>query len=223
MDLVELRKISKLVPELKRHLEIIQTGETSFPSLRHPLVFSVPYLPQPEFDEHLNKMYKHKKKESEKAFQHRDYEKYVWLHERPNRVHAFISTTHYLPDQDYWTILGEIFIDTENLWQNFDLWCWLLSSERKEACKIMTQEERDIFSGFPEKITVYRGLNSEKQSSDGLSFTINPEKAKWFSNRFRGTGKVYWGVINRKDILAYFNRRGEEEVVILPGKINFVT
>lgn len=39
------------------------------------------------------------------------------------------------------------------------------------------------------------------------------DKAEWFSNRF-GEGYVLEGTVNKKDALAFFNRRGEEEIVI---------
>ena len=51
-----------------------------------------------------------------------------------------------------------------------------------------------------------------------MSWTRDLSKADWFSRRF-GDGYVLKGIANKKDVLAFFSRRGEEEVVIEAKKV----
>lgn len=53
---------------------------------------------------------------------------------------------------------------------------------------------------------------------DRPEWTRDLSKADWFSRRF-GEGYVLEGVANKKDVLAFFSRRGEEEIVIKAEKV----
>lgn len=66
-----------------------------------------------------------------------------------------------------------------------------------------------------QKLCVYRGA-SVGRNLRGLSWTRNLEKAVWFSNRFNTEGKhgyVQTAIVPKNEIFAYFNTRGEEEIV----------
>jgi len=67
------------------------------------------------------------------------------------------------------------------------------------------------------KVLVYRGAgNSRESSHEGLSWTIDKEKAIWFANRFSMLGRkgyLYSGIIDKKDIFAFIESRRESEVV----------
>ena len=47
----------------------------------------------------------------------------------------------------------------------------------------------------------------------GMSWTRDLKKAEWFAGRF-GKGYVLEGTAEKKDVLAFFGRRNEEEIVI---------
>ena len=49
-----------------------------------------------------------------------------------------------------------------------------------------------------------------------MNWTQDLEKAEWFSWRY-GTGYILEGIAQKKDVLAFFDRRGEQEIVI-PAK-----
>ena len=46
------------------------------------------------------------------------------------------------------------------------------------------------------------------------SEALNFEKAKWFAERWGKRGTIYSAVIDKKDILAYFDSKSEDEVVV---------
>ena len=77
----------------------------------------------------------------------------------------------------------------------------------------MTEEEYEIYNNLPETFTVYRGVASGRNAK-GMSWTQNLEVAKWFANRFNcgKKGYIQQATANKKDVLAYFNRRDEDEI-----------
>ena len=55
----------------------------------------------------------------------------------------------------------------------------------------------------------------KNKNKSGYSYTLNKEKAKWFANRFGNNGLVETRTINKSDVFAYTNQRGENEIIIL--------
>lgn len=63
-------------------------------------------------------------------------------------------------------------------------------------------------------VTIYRGVRVNDYK--GLSWTVDKSKAEWFAKRFginEEKGYVFTGQIKKKDIIAFFDNRNEEEVV----------
>ncbi len=85
--------------------------------------------------------------------------------------------------------------------------------KRADKKKLMTEDEYKAYKALPEKVTVYRGVNG-KGSKDGISWTLDKEKAKWFANRWGNNGKIYQLTVSKDDILAFFDGRSEKEVII---------
>lgn len=91
---------------------------------------------------------------------------------------------------------------------------------RANKTYLMTPEERSYLASLPDQVTVYRGV-AKGRNPDGLSWTDSYDTAKWFANRWHSNGEIRQGVVLKKDILAYFNGRDENELVIPTEKINF--
>lgn len=64
---------------------------------------------------------------------------------------------------------------------------------------------------------IERGVTPD-DNPNGMSWTRKYDKAVWFANRF-GNGYVIKGTAKKEDVLAYFSRRGEEEIVIEAKKV----
>lgn len=123
----------------------------------------------------------------------------------------------YLSEQDLAELFADAWISTEN--PNQDPNCSLAFLIRMfKRCKkeyLMTEEDYEIYQSLPETLTVYRGVAVGRNPA-GLSWTQNLETAKWFSERFdngKEKGYILTATINKKDVLAYFNSRGEDEIV----------
>ena len=143
------------------------------------------------------------------------------MHERPHRLDAFgeLIATRVVKDIDYWELLGSIWIDSENIWQNFPNWKRLLRSKRPHKHAFMDADDKKEFKALPNRLTVYRGCVCG-QNETGMSWTLDKAKATWFSSRFlrRDKGEkpcVLEKTINKSKAFAYLTGRGESEVIIL--------
>lgn len=90
---------------------------------------------------------------------------------------------------------------------------WFKQADKKE---LMTSKDYKLYNSFPTEIEVYRGV-AVGRNPKGLSYTTNYEKALWFANRFNledKKGYIIKRKIKKEDILAYFNTRSEDEVVV---------
>lgn len=66
------------------------------------------------------------------------------------------------------------------------------------------------------ELTVYRGARTPRHRL-GLSWTLEPERARFFAQRFTaGTGVVYVAHVDAEAVLAYFTSRNEAEVIVDP-------
>ena len=194
-----------LHPDLAPYYE-----EDSFAMLRHPLVYQVPFFSGGQ----ANYQYEVKKKLVAEALEKENYQSFIWLHERPYRLQAFEEIQENLNNRQYWSLLGQIWIDTENAWAHLDLWREFFSSDRENREWLMDWDEQMAYAGLPETVTVYRGYQPGL-NKDGISWTVKREKAEWFATRFGKKGKVLEKKVSKRDIIAVFTGRNEYEVVIV--------
>lgn len=120
---------------------------------------------------------------------------------------------------DFSMLLGKFWTEEEN--PNGDVNVpvslsarWFKSADKRVP---MYDDEYKTYKDLPETFTVYRGVTPGR-NPDGMSWTRDLSKADWFSRRF-GDGYVLEGIANKKDVLAFFSRRGEEEIVIEAKKV----
>lgn len=142
----------------------------------------------------------------------------------PWKLTWFKYVKEYLSEEDYAHFLEDAWISEEN--PNMDL-----NVSRKESIGyfkkankkfLMNEEDYNYYKGLPEELIVWRGVSPGRVSM-GLSWTDDREKAEWFKERFEGMrgeeGLLLEAKINKKDVLAYFNTRGEKELVVDVFKI----
>jgi hypothetical protein len=176
--------------------------------LRHPLVYQIAMTG----NGWANAYYLQKVGDVKKALENKKYDSFVWLHERPYRVEAFILIADKLPDTKYWALLGSIWTDTENQWQNLEQWKELLSVNRSSRHYLMDESEVQLLNSLPELVTIYRGC-VKGLNEDGLSWTLDKAKAEFFANRFSKGGIILEREIPKSDIIAVLAGRGESEVI----------
>lgn len=211
MTLPNLRD-EALQPALEAHLN---PTEEIGPVLQHPLVYGIPYLPA------LNSMYNDqlKRKTRDAAIAHaaQDWHTYVFLHERAFRIPALDELFCEIPDEKFWPLVGEVYIDSENIHQYHDIvHSWLDVPIKTISPSIMDEDEQALLRNLPDTVTVYRGYTEDEDmdaSDIDWSWTLEWEVAKWFAVRFDRKGFVVKGSIRKQDIMAVLTRRNEKEVL----------
>jgi len=194
-----------LHPDLVPYLEQSSEG---WMMLRHPLVYQVPFFSNGS----ANAYYEQKRNAVEKATGDKNYKQFVWLFERPYRVEAFIKIADKLSDTDYWKLLSDVWIDTENQYAYLKDWKRLLTSKRSNRHYMMTEEEDNLLRSLADEVTIYRGCQ-KGLNENGLSWTLNKSKAQFFANRFGNKGIILERKIPKLDIVAVLMGRGEYEVI----------
>ena len=210
MDIEELmHRKEELDPELKAYLRKTEF----FECIQHPLIFSVPHFQ--EMNAICNEQFREKKKALDRYVQEKNWDGYVFVHERPYRAEILSTIMSVMSDQYYGELLPRVLMDSENLWQLHKVIKRLIARKGDWKQYLMTDEEKKVFESLPSLVTLYRGC--KLCNIKGFSWTTNIEKAKWYSRRnpFAG-GLVMKGVCNKTDLLAYWNRRGEDEIFVDP-------
>jgi hypothetical protein len=204
-----------LEPDLVEWMEPEDSESTLEGWLRHPLLIAAWASHWPGV---ANRIVEWKREQVATALKRGQWHKAVWLHERAHRCNALVHVEHLagkrMTNLEYWTLVEAVWIDSENIGQNRDQWDALWTSKRTRREMVMTPEEREALAAMPDPIPVYRGCIAER-NPDGLSWTLDFDRARWFAQRFEwhGTPTVLAGDVAKADVLAYFTGRNEQEIV----------
>ena len=208
----ELRELmesdEELLPELAECVvDTPKLGEF----ICHPLVHTWRMGPDALF----NLQYRQKVEALAKARAMCKWHTVVFLHERPYRVEAFMEIAYLLDDEEWWELFGSVWTDSENMHQHIEEWRNLM--DNAPPGDPMDDDERQVYEGLPDSITVYRGTAADDGMGSGFSWTLERERAEWFAHRFaeirEGEAQVYTGTVKKVDVVAYFAGRGEAEIV----------
>lgn len=213
----------ELDPELALHL--YEDGMFG-PSIKHPLVFSIVH--NPVMNALVNAHFRAKKEAVRKAKSKCDWSAYVWLHERAYRIDAFLDIAWRMDGPQYWDLLGQVWSDTENSWQNRSEWREAFAADPKGREMMSDEDVRCVFDLPPEKggllpmTRIYRGYCFD-DALEGYSWTLDKARARWFANRLRQddhpSPKIASGFVAREHVIAYITGRDEQEIVVLPEHV----
>jgi len=169
-------------------------------------IFHSPWVIMPFYNEglnsYINDIYKAKKAKISESLKNKDYNSYIFLHERPYRLEALLKIIDELPENNIDLIIS-VWIDSESPSTNLFVWKSIFNSIKEGFQSTM--------ENLPEFITIYRGYCSENDK--GISWTLSKEVADFFANRFGEAGKVKSITINKNKAWGYTNNRNEEEII----------
>lgn len=139
---------------------------------------------------------------------------------KPYRLQFLETIQKSVSPEEMGALLADIWVSSES--PNADavplriLIKWFKAADKNS---LMNAEELACYNSLPDEFQVYRGIGS-KSNKKGISYTLSLEKAEWFANRFQKRGGyVLTGTAKKKDVLAYFNGRQEQEILIEPKNI----
>lgn len=130
----------------------------------------------------------------------------------------------YLSIDDMSTLLAHAWVTSENPNGDVNVSLETVVKWFKSCNKTILMDEQEysvysvysVYSELPKDLIVYRGV-AVNRNPHGLSWTIDYSKAKWFAHRFdteNEEGYILKASISKFDVLAYFDSRGESEIVV---------
>lgn len=205
-----------LHPDLASCIENCSFGQC----LKHPLVIGLFY--HPGMNAMYNAQYKAKLEYIEKAKSSKNWSSFIWMHERPYRLEKFAEVEGELSDQEYWELLGNIWSDSENLWQYGSVLGWFINKDRPGRDAMMDEKEKELLAKLPDEFTIYRGHQTKNRL--GYSWTLSYWRAKWFAERFGQKGQgVVRAKIKKEHVVAVLLGRNEFEIVASPKHLKVET
>lgn len=137
---------------------------------------------------------------------------------KPYRLTFIKYIESHLSERDFAELLSDAWVSSENPNQdvNCSITCLTRMFKRCNKRYLMSNRDYKVYNSLPEQFTIYRGV-AVGHNPDGLSWTQNKDKATWFASRFNTDyekGYLLTTVIDKSDVLAYFNTRGEEEILV---------
>lgn len=207
----------ELDPELRPFLGESPIGTV----LKAPLLFMVPYLPQ--LAAIANRAYRGKRQALAHAESEGNWQRVLWLHEKPYRMSVFLQVRDRMSDRDYWQALGDLWLDTENLHEYQDEWVDALTASRPGRARwLMDETERAVLAGLGNQVTLHRGFRRQGRHL-APSWTLDRARAEWFAGRpldpHSGGGYLATVTVPKRSVIAYFAGRNEREIVLDPGQL----
>lgn len=205
---------------LHRDLKACHEEGGTFPMIRHPLVYAVPFFDSQSEILRLNRALKEKQKICQECLAGHNWAQYIWMHERPYRINAFLIIRENLSNKEYWSLLRDIWIDSENIYSNALEWWEMLSSPRTFRRRFTECEDRKRLKKMPDVLTIYRGTTEIERDGSylGYSWTLDKKKAEWFAKRLLkpedGDPCVASATVKKEDVIGFLSGRGEQELVV---------
>lgn len=139
-------------------------------------------------------------------------QKIVKLNDDRKKLDYFMKRKNKMSDYCYWFILSTIWVDGTDK-TDLKKWRLLFSSNRKNnKTSIMKPSEFDAFNKLAEQLVVYRAESPGEQ--DRLAYTLSIKQAAIFSI-LKNTNEITSYEVRKEDLLCFFTRRGEDEIIIL--------
>ena len=167
----------------------------------------------------------------QRAYERRDWASWIGIHERYARPEALFGI---MEDDDIeldeWLgLVLEVWDDHEYASQN-DLWLEIFDRIPDKRL-LMSKNDLRHLDQLPDPVTVWRGLAVEPDLIDEIDFghnwswSLDREKAEWFSNRHARARRI--PVLIEADIpsehwIAYHSGRSESELICQPDVLGYV-
>jgi len=140
--------------------------------LKHPLVFDIPYSPVK--NALFNKQYTLKTEEAVRLAGNKGLCCLCIPSRETLQAGQFMECVKFgMMDLPYWELLKEIWVNSENIWQNVDIWRELLSSTREHKEYFMGEENLALFAALPDKINILPRIQ-EQQKTDYHGLPTKP-------------------------------------------------
>ena len=94
-------------------------------------------------------------------------------------------------------------------------WRQLFTADRPHRWKLMKKRDRAVWRVLPQTIRAWRAVIFGENVRAALSWTLDRQKAEHFARSWNRL--IVEDQIAKHQVVAYFDRRGERELVVLRG------
>ena len=180
-----------------------------------------------KWNEHLRL----KKRHNEDFLAKNDFDSAAWSIEKPWRIKWLNENKELIVSKVglsiYYQIISDVFVGFDNPHRDKNEILELAYFGGNPRL-MMNEEELSEFEKLPVSIKVWRGVAANRSRNEfeflGNSWTLDYEQAFWFTDRKGFAQKeyplVYGLTINKEDVLSYFSRGNESEILIDYTKID---
>ena len=131
---------------------------------------------------------------------------------KQERLDWFIKHNYMIQDDSaYWQLLAAIWIDSEACTPNLDKWIILFSSKRRNRHKLMKKKDREYWHSLPKTVQAFRAINDNEDIDKAISWSLDVNVCA----RLYPSKRIEVRYFPKKQIIAFFNRRREMEIIIL--------
>ncbi len=204
------------------------------PIIKHHFIHqsyrSEPHLKDKENGK-MNEILKIRKANQRKFILKNDFDSAAWSIEKPWRIKWLNENKELIVRKVgmsiYYQIVSDVFVGFDNPHRDKNEILELAYFGGNPRL-MMNEEEVTEFEKLPHSIKVWRGVMADRSRNEfeflGNSWTLDYEQAFWFTNRSEfGDNEyplVYGLTINKEDVLSYFSRCNESEILIDYTKID---
>lgn len=214
----------KLHADLRKYVDMAgdtRPGHGGFPMLRHPLIHTIYHE---EMNPHINNTYVGKLNDIEAAEKSGDYARAIWMRERPYRVDALYMYASLLHREQLVPLVQDVWVDTEFPHQSMRMWLWLwdrIAPITKPNVRFKLDQRKTTTSA---RVKMYRGQSGTKDNRpDGISWTLDKDRAGWFMDRFPGDyPQLLMRTVRTNEVIDRLTSRGEDEIIYIPGELRNV-
>lgn len=114
-------------------------------------------------------------------------------------------------DATYWHVIGCLWVDGGET-QHIELMRKMLASPRRGRWKMMKKADRRAWRKLPKVMKAYRATASNEDLDRAIAWTLSRKVAERFAKSWHRT--VVERVVRKEDVIAYFDRRGEKEILV---------
>jgi hypothetical protein len=136
-----------------------------------------------------------------------------------DQIRTFTKIIPYLNDKEYWELLAQAYITQEYSSVNAGMIWSLFNTSLPKQENLMSNEERAYLERLPETFTIYRAMSVKESKSKMFRFSWSLDKniAIDFAHRnkliYRKETVVEEITAQKKFVIAYLNKRDEEEII----------
>ena len=117
-----------------------------------------------------------------------------------------------IDDATYWNVLGTLWKLGGTVRQQ-ELWVPLFLSPRPKREKVMKRTERKRWRRLPPVVTAFRAINEPSEADTAISWSLNRNVVDRFFTE-HGKRPIVERQFKKPEIFAFFDRRGEEEILV---------